>query len=508
MRRLTVGQAIALAATVLAIVAAAGLVAGAGALSNLADARTQLVDDVDPALDLFGQGYRVVADQELGARSYVLTADPSLLRRYRLASAEGEVLARRLSALLRRPSLKPVLDEAIVVGAQAQRWQRTYLQPALAMTKPGRPDPRAVRIVKEGRPKFEALRTALDRQIAAIRELRVASRAELDEQADRLNLVFLLFAVMLVVAGASVVALVGLGVVRPIGRLARQSRAVAGGAFATPIEAGGPRDVRGLGRDVEAMRERILSELRELEAREQDLQRSNAELEQFAYVASHDLQEPLRKVASFTQLLQRRYGGQLDDKADQYIEFAVDGAKRMQVLINDLLAFSRVGRIREDLVEVRLDDALDLALKALGTAIDESGAQVTRPAALPVVRGELSLLALVFQNLVGNAIKFRREDEAPRVHVDVTRDGDRYELCVRDEGIGIDPSYAERIFVIFQRLHPKEEYAGTGIGLAMCRKVVEYHGGRIWLDTSAGKGTTFRFTLPVPPPTSTEPKTP
>jgi light-regulated signal transduction histidine kinase (bacteriophytochrome) len=234
-----------------------------------------------------------------------------------------------------------------------------------------------------------------------------------------------------------------------------------------------------------------------LEARTEDLQRSNAELEQFAYVASHDLQEPLRKVASFVQLLQRRYAGRLDDKADQYIELAVDGAKRMQQLINDLLAFSRVGRTAQRREEVACGVLLAQAWANLGPAVRASHATI-EVGDLPVVLGEASLLTAVFQNLLSNALKFAG-DQAPRISVTARRDGEHWLFSFSDNGIGIPAEYAERIFVIFQRLHDRAAYPGTGIGLAMCRKIIEYHGGRIWLDTTVTSGARFCFTLPVRP---------
>jgi light-regulated signal transduction histidine kinase (bacteriophytochrome) len=238
--------------------------------------------------------------------------------------------------------------------------------------------------------------------------------------------------------------------------------------------------------------------LREAEG---DLRRSNAELEQFAYVASHDLQEPLRKVASFCQLLQQRYGGQLDARADQYIGFAVDGARRMQDLINDLLAFSRVGRMEQPFTDVDCAALVTRVRADLSRVIEENGAEIDA-GPLPTVRGDAGLLRLVFQNLIANAIKFRGE-ATPRIALSADRDGDCWRLCCSDNGIGIDAEYAERIFVLFQRLHPRTQYEGTGIGLAMCRKIVEYHGGRMWLDTDQtrdGGGSTFCFTLPAERP--------
>jgi light-regulated signal transduction histidine kinase (bacteriophytochrome) len=257
------------------------------------------------------------------------------------------------------------------------------------------------------------------------------------------------------------------------------------------------------------MRQQIVSEfhaLRDtterLDERTAELERSNTELEQFAYVASHDLQEPLRKVASFTQLLERRYKGQLDERADQYIAFAVDGAKRMQVLINDLLSFSRVGRLTREHVEIGAGELIDQALANLSLAIEESGATVTVAEDMPPVSVDASLLVGVFQNLIGNALKFRAE-QPPHITLSWADAGDEWEFSVADDGIGVEPEYADRIFVIFQRLHAKDAYPGTGIGLAMSRKIIEYHGGRIWLDTSVASGTVFRFTLPkiaAPPP--------
>jgi light-regulated signal transduction histidine kinase (bacteriophytochrome) len=241
----------------------------------------------------------------------------------------------------------------------------------------------------------------------------------------------------------------------------------------------------------------------QLAAQAEELARSNADLEQFAYVASHDLQEPLRKVTSFCQLLQRRYQGQLDERADQYIEFAVDGAKRMQALINDLLAFSRVGRTTEAFEPVDCDQALDRALRNLETAIEDADAEVVRAGPLPTVEGDPSLLAALFQNVTANALKFR-SDAPPHVEVSAAQHNGEWSFRMEDNGIGIDEAYAERVFVIFQRLHAKERYPGTGIGLALCKKIVEFHGGRIWIDTGVPRGTAVCWTLPVPSEESRE----
>jgi PAS domain S-box-containing protein len=225
-----------------------------------------------------------------------------------------------------------------------------------------------------------------------------------------------------------------------------------------------------------------------------DLSISNKELEQFAYVASHDLQEPLRMVSSYTQLLAERYKDQLDDKARQYIDYAVDGAVRMQRLINDLLVYSRVHSRGAAPVATDSHAVLGEALANLTAAIGESGALVTNDD-LPTVVADPTQLLQLFQNLVGNAIKFRGP-APPRVHVSARDLGHEWIFTVQDNGIGIDPQYASRLFVIFQRLHTRQEYPGTGIGLALCRRVVERHGGRIWFESEPGKGSTFFFTFP------------
>lgn len=238
---------------------------------------------------------------------------------------------------------------------------------------------------------------------------------------------------------------------------------------------------------------------RELERTAAELRRSNEELEQFAYVASHDLQEPLRMVASYTQLLQRRYAAQLDAAANEFIDFAVDGAKRMQGFIQDLLHYSRVGAGRPEPQRVELDEILATALHNLSVMIRETGADILADP-LPCVRGDARQLAQLFQNLLGNAMKFQRPGETPRIRVTAAREeeaGGLWRIGIADNGIGIEPRFFERVFVIFQRLHSRDEYAGSGLGLAICKKIVERHGGRIWVDSQKGRGSVFFFTLPA-----------
>lgn len=242
-----------------------------------------------------------------------------------------------------------------------------------------------------------------------------------------------------------------------------------------------------------AMRERALR--RENKQGQEELARSNRDLEQFAYVASHDLQEPLRMVATYTQLLADRYQGKLDADADKYIHYAVDGALRMQKLVQDLLAFSRVGRQGMAPESFDCNAVLQASLLNLEAAIQESGA-VVEPTQLPQVIADRSLILQVFQNLIGNAIKFRGP-QPPAIRVSAEAKGKEWVFSVADNGIGVAAEQAENVFVIFRRLHTRQEYPGNGIGLSICKKIIEQHGGRIWVESEPGHGSTFRFTLPV-----------
>ncbi len=230
---------------------------------------------------------------------------------------------------------------------------------------------------------------------------------------------------------------------------------------------------------------------------QEELLRSNRDLEQFAYVASHDLQEPLRMVGIFTQMLAERLRGNPDEETGRYMGFVIEGAARMQTMIEDLLTFSRLGRAGTQRIAIDCEEVLHKALSNLAGAVEESGA-VTHYENLPVVVADPSLLLQLFQNLIGNAIKFRSA-EPPRIDMSACKKGNEWVFAVRDNGIGISPEYAENIFAIFRRLHTRQEYPGNGLGLAICKKVVEHHGGRIWVESEPGHGSIFKFTLPVGP---------
>jgi PAS domain S-box-containing protein len=240
--------------------------------------------------------------------------------------------------------------------------------------------------------------------------------------------------------------------------------------------------------------EEVLKTQKELKETLEELKRSNAELEQFAYIASHDLQEPLRMVSSFTQLLEKKYKDELDDEAREYINFAVDGAKRMQVLINDLLAFSRVTSKTVDFTEIDLKELLGEVMFNLELDIEETNAQITCDT-LPEIVGDYSQILRIFQNIIANSLKYRSE-ETPKVNISAHKEQGYWLFSIEDNGIGIEPQYFGQVFQIFRRLHTQDEYEGTGIGLAITKRIVERHRGNIWVESELGKGSTFYFTIP------------
>lgn len=311
---------------------------------------------------------------------------------------------------------------------------------------------------------------------------------------ERVLLSGLLFTLVAILAGIGFAYLMARSLTRDIYALVETAESVRQGQNQQRARLDRPDELGQLAADFNLMLDTLDERERRLKAKTEELTRSNAELERFAYVASHDLQEPLRMVGSYVQLLARRYQGKLDADADDFIHYAVDGATRMQQLINDLLAYSRVGTRGGQIVPTDTNRILAAALFNLGHSIQASGAQITHDP-LPSVLADPSQLTQVLQNLIGNALKFHGA-AAPLIHVSAREEADVWRFAVRDNGIGIDPSQAERIFQIFQRLHTREEYPGTGIGLSICKRIVERHGGRIGVLSEPGGGAEFWFTLP------------
>ncbi|MEU7768431.1 CHASE3 domain-containing protein [Nocardia sp. NPDC049190] len=485
-----------------------GAAAGAQVIAQTNRVTDRLLDQSQPAA---AEAYRLqsaLVNQETGLRGYAITADPQFLQPYSEGRRDEEQSVARLRGLL--AGRQPLLDELDEVQRSAQRWRTDYAEPLASALTAGPTRGIDAAVAARGKPLFDELRARFDtqnRNLAATvdhdRGELAHTRAVRDAVLAGMIAVFLLTGVLLTVLVRRLVA-------RPLSYLTDASLRVAGGDFDHHIDAHGPADLATVANAVESMRRRIVAELASSRAQEsalvqqkadldnqaEELRRSNAELEQFAYVASHDLQEPLRKVASFCQLLEKRYGAQLDERGKQYIDFAVDGAKRMQTLINDLLTFSRVGRVTDRDEPTRLDHTLGKAMANLSASIDDSGASIEQPAELPEISGDPTLLTMLWQNLIANAIKFRKPDHAPAVRIMCEPDDNAgWLISVSDNGIGIAPEFAEKVFVIFQRLHHRDEYSGTGIGLAVCKKIVEYHGGRIWIDTAYTEGTRFCFTL-------------
>jgi signal transduction histidine kinase len=497
-RRLRAGQLFARAVAFLIFIAIVGTVRNAFALHNLSVARAELIDELGPAALAANDVEIAMLDQETGLRGYVLSGEKDFLTPFTSGRRNAEAALKRMQAQLQFESVEPFRADIEAITDAAHAWEFDYADRAIREVAASAGGERSVAQVQAGKARFDRFRAAVDRLNERLGPARADARAALSDNATIVWFWVFFTAFVILVSLALVARSLRRNLVLPLQALAARVRDVARGDYEREVVSGGADEVRSLAEDIETMRARIVSELAALQAAEAELRRSNQELEQFAYVASHDLQEPLRKVASFCQLLQQRYGGQLDARADQYIGFAVDGARRMQDLINDLLAFSRVGRVEQPHVEVDTGALVERVQADLGRAIEETGASIAVQGSLPTVHGDPSLLRAVFQNLVGNAIKFRGE-AAPEVELAAEREDGFWRFRCSDNGIGIDPEYADRIFVIFQRLHPRTQYEGTGIGLAMCRKIVEYHGGRMWLETANGSspGSTFYFTLPA-----------
>ncbi|MEU8302405.1 ATP-binding protein [Actinomadura sp. NPDC048955] len=516
MGRVRLVQIYRVGSAVLGALLLAAFVQAGTALYGNEQARDVLIERVDPAtLEQFRLS-SAITGQDTAIRAYAEEGGREHVEQYRSAVRQEAASAARMRRLLAGVPGHEEVDRLLAKATADSRAWRTGFADRVAAGPGGQGIDRgesrlAGRLLVQARGDMTPLQ-------ADITELHERSAAKLNSRARAAQWSTFAALAMVVVAALLLAVLFRRTVLTPVSTLTGRVRAVSEGDFGHRLDVPGPAEINELAAIIDAMRARIIEEWRtsedksrRLDEQTEELRRSNAELEQFAYVASHDLQEPLRKVASFCQMLERRYGDKLDDRGRQYIAFAVDGAKRMQALINDLLSFSRVGRMSRPEDSVDLDDVVRQALDNLSTLCEETGAEVD-VAELPDVAGDRTQLVQLFQNLVGNAIKFRREGVPPRVTIDVRRAGDEWEFGCSDNGIGIDPRYADRIFLIFQRLHSREEYTGTGIGLALCKKIVEYHGGRIWLaagehaepDAEAATGTTFRWTLPAQPSASTE----
>jgi signal transduction histidine kinase len=498
-KRSSLWRIFALGVAAAAAVALVVVALGAFSLWRLTDARAQLLDVGGPSTIASNKLALALVDQETAVRGYLLAGgDQTFLDPYRDGQADEQAALDTLYKLSGEPGQENIRAAVDGVVTAAQAWRAAYAEP---LTTPGAAGPTP----EQGRAEFDRVRTALDQLAADLNVQQQRLRGGLNDAATSLLVVGI--AITVVLAAFLVAAGVGLRrqVLDPVARLAGEVREVVSGDVHREVMAEGPREILQLGEDVEAMRRHILADLSDVQAVNQrldeqarDLERSNRDLEQFAYVASHDLQEPLRKVSSFCQLLQRRYGGQLDERADQYIEFAVDGAQRMQRLINDLLTFSRVGRTTEGFEDVDLNAVAATAVTQLDSAREQVDGELVI-GDLPTVVGDRGLLLQLFTNLLGNGLKFHREGVPPVVKVDAELVDDSWEITVTDNGIGIEPEYAEKIFVIFQRLHGRDRYTGTGIGLALAKKIVEFHGGRIGLaEPPAGEpGAAIRLSLPA-----------
>ncbi|GGK89901.1 histidine kinase [Sphaerisporangium melleum] len=504
--------------TVMAVLLTVSAAAAVLALGRSTAAADEMTRRVAPGLLAAERLRGALLDQEAGVHGYIVSGRQEFTTGFEQGLARERASVATLRRSLADSTLLADLD---LVEVRAGTWREGYARPMIEAVRVGGAGTADPARVAAGNQLFDRIRAAMDQQAADLE--RAQARAEAGFTQTRLwrNLVLAAILAVFVLTLLLVALLLRYAVLRPLDRLGAAARRVANGEFGHVIDIRGPSDLTMLAADVDAMRRRISAELsvsRDAQRRLQEqadllaeqteeLRRSNSELEQFAYVASHDLQEPVRKVTAFCQLLQRRYGDRLDERANEYIAFAVDGAKRMQMLISELLTFSRVGRGNNERVPVPLRVPLDRALANLETLAEESGAVVFRPE-LPEVLGDEALLTMLWQNLLGNAMKFRSADRPPRIQITAERAGDLWEVAVRDNGIGVEPRFADKIFVIFQRLHDRGEYEGTGIGLALCKKIVEYHGGTIRLDAGQADGSAFVFTLPaVPDGAAAEPAT-
>lgn len=431
---------------------------------------------------------------ETGYRGYALSRNGSFLEPYRVGLRDSGTALERLKTLKTFPQQIAALERATLAYL-------TWVAANLETVRSGQSLPGDLQqgLLERGKQRFDELRVEFEQLNSSALTGFTATRSEITTGIGWLaSLPWAAFALIVVGALALRLALRRL-ILDPIRQLERAAQVLADGDGSIRLSFKSHDEMGRLSRTFNQTAET-------LSTRTTELQRSNRDLEQFAYVASHDLQEPLRMVSSYTQLLGKRYAGKLDERADMYIHYATDGANRMQALIQDLLKYSRAGTRQAPLLPTSAADVVADVLRSFELAIVESGSSVT-VTELPEVLADRVQLTQIFQNLIGNALKFRREGVAHSVTVSAEPEGDphgaMWQFTVRDNGIGINKEYFERIFVIFQHLNTRESFAGSGIGLAICQRLVERHGGKIWLESTPGEGTLFHFTLQaVTTPTS------
>ena len=482
------------------------------------DQLDNLLESVGPMRAASDNLRTALVAQQTGVRGFVLAGSETDLSNYQAAIAAEQA---QQAVILANPSATPAIkDQLARASALARAWRAQVAEPAIAAARRSGPAAGQAFFTDAANRRFDEITRAVQVMQDSIQEVRDDSVNSIKGTSSTLLFVLIVAAILVIASGVGLLLAIQSMVIAPVTTLASQVRSVAGGSYQRAIAIAGPPELQRLADDVDSMRLRIVSDLAKvvearhqieeanllLEQRAAELVRSNRDLEQFAYVASHDLQEPLRKVASFCQLLQRRYAGQLDERADQYIAFAVNGAQRMQRLINDLLAFSRIGRMTPGFTRVDLTQLVAEAAGQNDAGRTQEGAEISW-SDLPVVLGEEALLSTLFTNLIGNSLKFRHPDRPSRIRITARRVEEGWEISCVDNGIGIDPEFVDKVFVIFQRLHPRDAYPGTGIGLAVAKKIVEYHGGQIWIDTDYHDGAAIRFTLPMATDPVAEPPT-
>ncbi|WP_295819176.1 ATP-binding protein [uncultured Deinococcus sp.] len=460
-------------------------------VNHAAQART-LVTDSQTRLILISAMGADIAGMENGERGFVITGDLDFLEPY----TEGRLKFAAHTYALRDLSPPAQQERLSQVQALVTRWFTEAAEPEIAARRTSPTQATALVSRGSGRDILNQARAALDvMQLEENTRLSAATTSSQDTlyRVRLVTIAGLGLGVLLLLLTAWQVARSVTGILNHLTDSARQ---IADGQYHLRLPATGVRELASLGRQVDVMAAAVQQREHALHLVNGRLERSNRELEQFAYVASHDLQEPLRTIGSYTELLARRYTGRLDERADQYIAFTTAATARMKALIQDLLAYSRVRQGERATSPVDTAALVDTVVADLATQVQATGGHI-EARGLPVVDASVELLRHVFQNLIGNALKFCAPGRPPHVTVTATRQDTQWVFSVQDNGIGIEPQYHERIFGVFQRLHGMDEYAGSGIGLAVTRSAVEQLGGTLWVDSVPGQGSTFQFSVPV-----------